>query len=432
MVVLSYLNCFFFALLVLFLLIFVFCLICTLVHQHLPQEDPAVVAQRTEKQRMASMLFGGTGPAMSAAAATPASRSSRSLSSSGAKATATAAATAAAPRSSGPTTASSLPQKAPTSSAVTAAVPDPVDLLDFTSVDGSSPDAVAGPSTGAAANGAAHGRSSSSPDQIGMDLLGVGGDATGSASSSRPNPAAQTLDDFLGGGGGGSNGGASGVPEGMPNGRRSSSSSASGGQAWPPPAAVNTTATTRQRAGTVGSASSASGSVGAPSWIGGGGATSTTGDLDLSALMLGGGGGSGGGFSLGGRAVRPLTIVTGDFGQKWMACSEERRAVGAGLSPGLGSPKAVAERLGARLGVHTVEIIPHTAEGICAGQLDGGGVCLVHCKVRCLVRFSVRVICCLSLLLAMVKIELPACIGRGVSAAGKLFCFVSLSVVCRV
>lgn len=169
--------------------------------------------------------------------------------------------------------------------------------------------------------------------------MGVEGDADGSASSSGPSAAAQTLDDFLGGGGGGSgsgsgsNGRASGVAEGASNGRRNSSSS------------------------------------------------STPGDLDLSALMLGGGGGGGGGFSFGGRAVRPLTIVTGDFGQKWMACSEERRAVGAGLSPGLGSPKAVAERLGARLGVHTVEIIPHTSEGICAGQLDGGSVCLVHCKV---------------------------------------------------
>ncbi|CAM9897356.1 unnamed protein product [Scytosiphon promiscuus] len=225
-------------------------------------------------------------------------------------------------------------QRKSTGEASPAAGPAPqpaVDLLDFMSVgDDAAP--------ASAANGAANGRPSSSPDHLGMDLSVANG-------------------------------------AGLTNGRRNSSGGGGtdGGHAWPPPA--------RQRAGTAGAATSPASGASRP------------GDLDLSSLMLGGGGGGGAaatagggsngkGFSFGGRAVRPLAIATGEFGRKWMACSGERRAAGSGLSPGLAaSPKAVAERLGASLGVHTVEIIPHTAEGICAGQLDGGGVCLVHCKV---------------------------------------------------
>lgn len=202
--------------------------------------------------------------------------------------------------------------------------------------------------------------------------MGVGGGAANGGASSAPG-GAPTLDDFLGGGdggtatgttGGAASGGGGGAQGALQNGRRNSSGS-NAEQAWPPPA--------RQRAGTAGSASSAA----TPSLIGSGGG------VDLSALVLGEGVGSGApaGFSFGGRAMKPLAIATGEFGQKWMACSGERRAAGSRLSPGLGSPKAVAERLGGKLGVHTVEVIPHTAEGICAGQLDGGGVCLVHCKV---------------------------------------------------
>ena len=45
----------------------------------------------------------------------------------------------------------------------------------------------------------------------------------------------------------------------------------------------------------------------------------------------------------------------------------------------------MVEKLVARLGVDKVEIIIHTAEGICAGHLEevggSGSVCLVHCKV---------------------------------------------------
>lgn len=119
--------------------------------------------------------------------------------------------------------------------------------------------------------------------------------------------------------------------------------------------------------------------------------------LDLSGLLLGSAAGAAGGsrpvdgssrapFAYGGRNVKALAISTEEFGRKWKACTGERRAGGNKFVPGLGSPQAVADRLRDRLGVHTVEIIPQTAEGICAGQLQGGGavegnVCLVHCKV---------------------------------------------------
>lgn len=312
------------------------------------------------------MLFGGTGPAKSAPA--PASRPAR-ISTSG-----TAAAVARSAVGTPASSSSSSPhRKGSVASAAAAAAPaaaDPVDLLDFMSMgDDSTPAPAPAGGDAPAANGAVRGRSSTSSDQLGMDLLGGGGGSNGSGPSSPPS-AAPTLDDLLGGVGS-SNGDLGGAAQGTSNGRRNSSASAGGGadQAWPPAG--------RQRAGTAGSPS---GSLGTPSLIGG---TAKQGDLDLSGLLLGGAGGGGdaGGFSFGGRAVKPLAIATGEFGQKWMSCSGERRAAGAGLSPGLGSPKAVADRLRTRLGVHTVEIIPHTAEGICAGQLDGGGVCLVHCKV---------------------------------------------------
>lgn len=332
-----------------------------------PEEDPALAAQRSEKQKMAAMLFGGTGPAKSGLAA--ASRPAR-ISTSG---TATTVAAAVVSRSAVGTPASSSSTsphlKAAASSAAAAAPPaaaDPVDLLDFMSTGEDSTPA-SPPAT--AINGAVQDRSSTSSDQLGMDFLGGGGSI--GADPSSPPSTTQTLDDLLGGGGSSSNGDVAGSVQGVTNGRRNSSGSAAGEQAWPPAA--------RQRAGTAGSTPSPSGSVGTASLIGG---TGKSGDLDLSGLLLGGAGARGsGGFSFDGHAVKPLAIATGEFGQKWMACSGERRAAGAGLSPGLRSPKAVADRLCARLGVHTVEIIPHTAEGICAGQLDGGGVCLVHCKV---------------------------------------------------
>eukprot|EP00903_Cladosiphon_okamuranus_P015171 g14026.t1 len=333
-----------------------------------PQEDLAAAAQRSEKERMAAMLFGGTGPAKSVP--TPASRPAR-ISTSG-TASRSAVGTPASSSSSSPQRKASV--ASPAAAAPAAAAAEPVDLLDFMSMGEDSTPASPPPAAAATAtNGAADGRSSMSSDQLGMDFLGGGGGGSGSNGSgpSSPPSTAQTLDDLLGGRGG-SNGELGGAAaQGVSNGGRNSSGSADGGgDAWPPAA--------RQRTGTAGSVSSLSGSLGTPSLIGG---TGKTGDLDVSGLLLGGTGGGAGGFSFGGRAVKPLAIATGEFGQKWMACSGERRAAGVGLSPGLGSPKAVADKLCARLGLHTVEIIPHTAEGICAGQLDGGGVCLVHCKV---------------------------------------------------
>jgi len=363
---------------------------------------------------MAAMLFGGTGPTSAAPTTTPASRPSRiSTSSSAAAGTRSAVATPSSSTSSPQRKASaSSPAAAAAAAAPAPAAADPVDLLDFMGMEDSAP----APAVGAAAsNGAAQGHASVSSDQLGMDLLGVGGSGNSSAPTSSPS-AAQNLDDLLGGGGGLSSNGAAALGAGVPNGRRNSSGSAGGAgeQAWPPAA--------RQRAGTAGSASSASGSAGAPSLIGGG--ASRTGDLDLSGLLLGGGAGGGAGtasvgFSFGGRAVRPLAIATGEFGKRWMACPGERRAAGTRLSPGLGSPKAVAERLGSRLGVHTVEIIPHTAEGICAGQLDGGGVCLVHCKVG---EGRVRVACMCWVSLDLTRRRLVA---RGVD--GRLAVAVFLS-----
>ncbi|CAN0028204.1 unnamed protein product [Ectocarpus sp. 6 AP-2014] len=335
-----------------------------------PQQDPVAAALRAEKQKMAAMLFGGTGPAPATPPAAAAAPSRPKPISTSATAATFRPAAVATPVSSASSSSQQQPKAAQTTTAAAAAAAaaDPVDLLDFASMGDSPPPP---PPAGTASNGAAPAHDRASSDQLGVDLLGVGGggDANGGASSSAPG-GAPTLDDFLGGGGGGTTTTVGGA---VPNGRRNSSSSAE--QAWPPAPAA---AAARQRAGTAGSSAS---SAATPSLIGSGGG------VDLSALVLGDGGGSGAaaaatGFSFGGRGMKPLAIATGEFGQKWMACSGERRAAGSRFSPGLGSPKAVVERLGGRLGVHTVEVIPHTAEGICAGQLDGGGgVCLVHCKV---------------------------------------------------
>lgn len=297
------------------------------------------------------------------------------------------------------------------------AAAEPVDLLDFMSMEApaaASDDVLLGgvgePSTTATAAtvatrvrlaSASSASMSSSPNQPGLDLLGVGGGESPpssqafAANGSSSAGAAQTLGDLLGGGTGdiavGSNGAGGGTQSAINNGGGSGSvgvgtaAMGNGEQAWPGAGG--------QRTSAAGSPLSRSAAVAL--------GHSASAELDLSGLFLGdagspsasspsglrgsaGSGGIGGGFTLGGRSVRPLSIATGEFGKRWMACTGERKAAGLRLSPGLGSPAAVAQRLAARLGVHTVEVIPQTAEGICAGQLDGGGVCLVHCKVGCL------------------------------------------------
>ncbi|CAM9658609.1 unnamed protein product [Discosporangium mesarthrocarpum] len=90
----------------------------------------------------------------------------------------------------------------------------------------------------------------------------------------------------------------------------------------------------------------------------------------------------------------PLKIDTGEFGKRWIAFTGESRATGLQGGKWAQSPAGVAKRLGEDMGTHTVEVIPHTSEGICAGELgQGGQACLVHCKVwpeQALVDITVR------------------------------------------
>ena len=200
-----------------------------------------------------------------------------------------------------------------------------------------------------------------------VDLLGVSGSRIGNSSGLVPSSSAingspsggGVVDDLLGGGFSASNGG---------GGRRVSNGSSSADAAM--------SGSLRGGLGSSSPSSSVSAGALAPG-------------LDLSGLYLGGGGGppsaaggigGGSGFSFGGQNMTPLAITTGEFGKRWMTCTGERRT--GGSAHGLVTPNAAVDKLVSRLRVHKVEIIPHTSEGICAGQLEGGGsVCLVHCKV---------------------------------------------------
>lgn len=381
------------------------------------EEDPAVAAQRAEKERMAAMLFGGTGARATptggvGSGASSAARPRPSPAPSPAKPAVSSATSS--PQQQGthgsPSAAAGADADAGAVTAAGAVGAAPVDLLDFMSMDADNSASALGATVVNGSNGGAaagsRSRSPSAHDQLGMDLLGVGLESTGGVGGSgsggsllsSPQTAPQStngapasanslgnsLDDLLGGQG---RGGQS-ESNGMSNGGNSTGNGVQGVQAWPP---------ARQTAETTGSPPSAATMTRTPSSSmpsnGSAGAA-----LDLSGLLLGpsagsltpsssteGAGGSGP-FRFGGRAVRPLPMATGEFGTRWMACSGERKAAGTRLAPGFGqspSPKAVVERLAARLGVHIVEIIPRTAEGICAGQLEGagGGVCLLHCKV---------------------------------------------------
>lgn len=315
---------------------------------------------------MAAMLFGGTGARPTPTAApSPAPAPGVGLrpknASSGFRSS---AAASAAP------TISPAPAARTTQSSAGSA--PPIDLLDFSTVEGP-----AGGDDGATMR--IDVGSGASP----VDLLGVGGgrmEDSGAVSSlsspggvstiaingsssagASPQLGAVVVEDLLGGGYSASNGSGGNM-------RRVSNGGSS----------VND----RARAGSLGAGSPPSGS----------GTTIPAGasvpGLDLSGLFLGESSPSpagGGGFSFGGRVVKPLMITTVEFGKRWMTCSGEKRAGKLSLGSGLRSPNAAVERLVTRLGVHKVEIISHTAEGICAGQLEGGGgngsVCLVHCKV---------------------------------------------------
>lgn len=328
------------------------------------EEDPAVAAQRAERERMAAMLFGGTG-ARSTPTAAPSLSSAPGTGGLRPKITSSGFRSSAAAASAAPTTS---PAPAARTTQSSAGSPPPVDLLDFSTLEGP-----AGGDDGATTR--VDGGGGSSP----VDLLGVGGgrmEDSGAVSSSSPGGvstnatngsasagaspqlSAVVVDDLLGGGYSASNGSGGNM-------RRVSN----GGSI----------ANHGTRAGSLGAGSPPSGpSTTIP--LGG-----SVPGLDLSGLFHGGTPAGGGDFSFGGRVVKPLMIATEEFGKKWMACSGERRAGKLPLGSGLRSPNAAVEKLVTRLGVHKVEIISQTAEGICAGHLEGGGgsgsVCLVHCKV---------------------------------------------------
>lgn len=282
---------------------------------------------------------------------------------------------------SAPSTSSLVSAAAHTSPASPVATP-PADLLDLLSDNNGDSNGTADGAAAAANNGTLI---SGDKANDGIDnLLGVGSaddKQNGTANGSVGGP----MGDLLGGGGGGATASTATAVTG------------SGGDGldilnkYGGSAAAGAGAATASPSG-AGASSSTSNLRDSPSLLGGSPpATGGTGvgGLDLSGLLGGSssftGGGSEAPFSYGGHAVRPLAIATGEFGRKWMACSGERKAVGNRVGPGLAlSPQAVADRLASRLGVHVVEIIPHTAEGICAGQLEGGSghTCLVHCRVR--------------------------------------------------
>lgn len=357
------------------------------------EEDPRIAEQRAQKERMAAMLFGGMGTGAAAGGATGgggASRARESFPARGAQRPTPAAASATAVSS--PSTSHVSPSGRASPSTGPKRAPDLLDLMSMDVSDGAAA-APTGNTNGVASGGGgisvarirSSSTASSSADHFSLDNF-LGG--AGSAAPSHPalngpgspttSSSAVAMGDLLGGGGGpltdlgsaasklnGSSGGVSAL--GMLNGNYPGGGAAAGSP--------------------TGSATSSSHRP--PSLLGGsgGGGSGSGGALDLSDLLLSSSSSranpTSGPFTYDGRAVRPLTIATGEFGRMWMSCTGERRAAGYRVAAGLKSPQAVAERLSARLGVHTVEIIAHTAEGICAGQLEGvaGGTCLVHCKV---------------------------------------------------
>ncbi|CAN0334943.1 unnamed protein product [Ascophyllum nodosum] len=316
------------------------------------QEDPVLAAQRAEKERMAAMLFGGTvgrattAPPPVSAAPAPAAASPAPAPAAGLSRRKSASAGFQPPASTASPADAARARGTPPPSAVS----PPVDLLDFSTVEGSA---------GVDSNQRAV--------EMEVDLLGVSGSRIGNSSGLVPSSSAingspsggGVVDDLLGGGFSASNGG---------GGRRVSNGSSSADAAM--------SGSLRGGLGSSSPSSSVSAGALAPG-------------LDLSGLYLGGGGGppsaaggigGGSGFSFGGQNMTPLAITTGEFGKRWMTCTGERRT--GGSAHGLVTPNAAVDKLVSRLRVHKVEIIPHTSEGICAGQLEGGGsVCLVHCKV---------------------------------------------------
>lgn len=322
-----------------------------------------VAAQKAKRERMAAMLFGGTGarptPTTEALpASSPGTGGLRPKTTSSGFRSSAAAASAAPTTSPAP---AARKTQSPTGS-------PPVDLLDFSTFEGP-----AGEDNGAT-TGVDGGRSSSP-----VDLLGVSGgrmENSGSVSSSSPGGVntnatngfasaavspqlgAVVVDDLLGGGYSASNGSGGNM-------RRVSNG------------------------GNIASHGTRAGSLGAGSPLSGPSTTIPAGasvpGLDLSGLFHGGTPAGGRDFSFGGGVVKPLRIATQEFGKRWMACSGERRAGKLPLGSGLRSLNAAVEKLVMRLGLHKVEIISQTAEGICAGQLEGGdgsgGICLLHCKV---------------------------------------------------
>lgn len=361
-----------------------------------PAEDPHVVAQRTEKERMAAMLFGGVSagggeakpPGPRGTRDTPPSYKPRVSASSASSVNVLSDARS---PSQGPAGRSGVSGAAPAASATTPPAAGPaVDLLDFRSMESSAVNGSGG--FGKAGDGGVsaaglvsateHHHSSSSVDHLGLDLLGAGARARAGAGAGAgagqntvngspsllgtAGAGSLPVDDLLGVGG----------------------------------VSVSAASSSNGVGGRGGGDDLLDGSLGnanlvlpaSPQMMAGRSSSGADGGLDLSGLLLGTTAPAPAkeapqaSFGYGGRAMKPLPIATEEFGRRWKGCTGERRWGGNRFPPGLGSPHAVAERLGKRLGVHTVEIIPHTAEGICAGQLEAGGasnldVCLVHCKV---------------------------------------------------
>ncbi len=88
-------------------------------------------------------------------------------------------------------------------------------------------------------------------------------------------------------------------------------------------------------------------------------------------------------FSLGGHNMKPLVIDTDEFGENWIGSNMTERTL-IGLKCGgqltLKTPEDVMQVL-ALHGLHPVESIPSTSEGICAGTCNGTRV-LVHFKLH--------------------------------------------------
>jgi len=83
-------------------------------------------------------------------------------------------------------------------------------------------------------------------------------------------------------------------------------------------------------------------------------------------------------FEHNGNQLSSLKITTAEFGQKWGSCHSTSPAHIPSSS--IGTLEKFMEAI-EKIGAHKVEAIAATNEGICAGQIGGSVIALIHGKV---------------------------------------------------